>query len=237
MPHEAMSVEQVAGYLKMTAKQVVKLAARGQMPARKVGGAFQFRKGQIDQWVETQMPELSDQRLAEIERGVSAHHGVDHESAMIVPAIPPGGVVVPLPAKTRDSAIRLLVAAAQRAGLVYDANDLVAKVRQREQLCSTAVQAGIALPHPRHPLPHDIAGRFVVVGRTSSGIAYGSPDGGLTRLFFLICCKDDRTHLHVLARISRMLDRPTIDALMEAEGANEMKDILATREMAVVAAG
>jgi len=235
MPHEAMNVEQVAKYLKLTVKEVVKLASRGRLPARKVSGKFQFRKGQVDHWVEEQMPELSRRRLAQIERGVTAHHGLDHEATIVTDMVPPGGIVAALPAKTRDSAIRLLVAAAEGDELVYDASDLVAKIREREELCSTAVHPGVALPHPRQPLPYDIASSFVIVGRTSSGIPYGSPDGGLTRLFLLICCKDDRTHLHVLARVSRMLDQTTIDRLMEAPEADDMREILLRRELVVVA--
>ncbi len=232
-----MNAEQVARYLKLSVREVVKLASRGRIPARKVAGKFRFRKIQIDHGVEQQMPELSHVRLAEIERGVTAHHGVDHQTNIITDLVPAGGIVAPLPAKSRDSAIRLLVEAAYHADLVYDRKDLVEKIHDREELCSTAIHPGVALPHPRHPLPRDIASSFVIVGRTSSGIPYGSPDGSLTRLFVLICCKDDRTHLHVLARISRMLDQRTIDALMEASGPADMREILLRRELAVVAEG
>jgi len=38
---------------------------------------------------------------------------------------------------------------------------------------------GVALPHPRHPLPYDIAASFVVVGLTGAGIPFGAEDGSL----------------------------------------------------------
>jgi mannitol/fructose-specific phosphotransferase system IIA component (Ntr-type) len=70
-----------------------------------------------------------------------------------------------------------------------------------------------------------------VVGLAPGGIPFGAEDGSLTRLFFLICCKDDRTHLHVLARISRMLqDRRDIDRLLEAAGPDELRELLAELE-------
>jgi PTS system nitrogen regulatory IIA component len=235
MPHEAMNVEQVGRYLKLTVEEVIKRASRGQIPARRVRGEFQFLKGEVDHWVETNMPELSHDRLGEIEHGVSAHHGFDPHQKLLMALAPPGGVVAVLPAKTRDAAIRCLVEAAQSAGLVYDAARLVSEVRQREDLCPTAIAPHVALPHPRHPLPYDIAESFVIVGRTPGEIPFGAPDGTLTRLFFLICCKDDRTHLHVLARISRILDDETIAALLEAPDAEAMRAILDRRETAVVA--
>jgi len=229
-----MDVQQVARYLNLPVREVVKLAARGKMPARKVSGQFRFRKGQIDHWVETQMPQLSHERMAEIERGVSSHHGMDHEAPLLMPLIPAGGILVPLPARTRDAALRALVAAAAGADLVHEPKDLIEHVRQREDLCSTALLPGVALPHPRHPLPHDIAASFVIVGRTAGGIPFGCVDGSMTRLLLLICCKDERTHLHVLARISRVLDPATVEALMEGPDAEAVRERLGRREAEVL---
>jgi PTS system nitrogen regulatory IIA component len=40
----------------------------------------------------------------------------------------------------------------------------------------------------------------------------------LTDIFFLVCCRDDRTHLRVLARLSRLFLRPGfLDELRAAE--------------------
>ncbi|HET6429162.1 MAG TPA: PTS sugar transporter subunit IIA, partial [Phycisphaerae bacterium] len=112
--------------------------------------------------------------------------------------------------------------------------DLVEELEERERLCPTTISPGVALPHPAHPLPYNIARSFVIVGLTASGIPFGCPDGSLTRLFFLICCKDERTHLHLLARISRMLlNRVTPAALMGAHDAVSLAAILHEREAAV----
>ena len=181
-----MDEQQVAAYLGMDAREVVKLASRGQIPCRKVRGRFVFRKGQVDHWVWERMHTLDKERLAGIEEGVSAHHGFDAEALTVSALIPPGGVAAPLRAKTREAALRRLVDLAGEADLVYNADDLLAELRQREELCSTALVPGVAMPHPRHPLPWDIAASFVVVGAAHRGIPYGAADGALTRLIFRI---------------------------------------------------
>jgi PTS system nitrogen regulatory IIA component len=230
-----MDERQVAAYLHMDLREVVKLASRGRIPCRKVRGQFQFHKSDVDHWVETQMHALGRRRLAKIEEGVSAHHGFDAAALLVGPLIPRGGLAVPLKAKTRDAAIRGLADLACAAELVYDKDLLVREIREREELCSTALVPGVALPHPRHPLPYDIAASFVTVGLTSSGIPYGAADGSLTRLFFLICCKDDRTHLHVLARLGQMLhERPAVDELLSAESAEQLAAMLRRREQAAL---
>jgi len=235
MPHEIMNENQVAAYLHMDVRELTKLASRGQIPCRKVGGRFQFHKGEVDHWVERHMHTMGKERIEGIEKGVSAHHGFDVELLVIWPLIPPKGIAVPLEARTRDSVIRELVALAERADLVYERDTLIEQVRQREELCSTAMVPGVALPHPRHPLPYSIATSFVVVGLAPSGIPYGAPDGSLSRLFFLICAKDDRTHLHVLARLALMLQQKgAVDDLLSAEAPDELGALLAQHEQAVL---
>ena len=68
-------------------------------------------------------------------------------------------------------------------------------------------------------------------GRTASGIPFGAPGGGLTDIFFLVCCRDDRTHLKVLARLSRLLLRPGFtDTLRSAETPSETWQVIASAE-------
>ena len=235
MPHEEMTEQQVANYLHLDRREVHKLASRGVLPGRRVGSAYRFRKGQVDHWVELQMHELPAQRLAMIEKGVSEHHGFEHEAPLIVPMIPAGGLAAPLLGRTRDGAIRALADLADKAELLYDRDKLVMEIRQREELCTTAILPGVALPHPRHPLPNDIASSFVVAGVAPAGIPFGSLDGSLTRVFFLICCKDDRTHLHVLARLGQMLQEPgAVEDFIHAADADELGRVLRRHEQAIL---
>jgi len=237
MPREAMNERQVAAYLHMDVRDVIKLASRGRIPCRKVGRGYQFRKGQVDHWIEAHLHTLDRDRLEGIEKGVTAHHGVDHAELEVCPLIPPEGLAVPLTARTKTGVIHDLVGLAEAAGLVYDRQHLIDDVLQREQLCSTAITGELALPHPRHPLPYDIAESFVIVGSTPGGIPFGAENGSLTRLFFLICCKDDRTHLHVLARLARMLHAPqSVRLLLDAADAEQMRRRLTELEEHAVGA-
>ena len=120
-----------------------------------------------------------------------------------------------------------LIDLAESAGLVYNREELARQIRARDELCSTALVPKVALPHPRHSVPYDIAESFVVVGLAPGGIPFGAEDGSLTRLFFLICCKDDRTHLHVLARLARMLHAPQhVDRLLAATEPDRLRHLL-----------
>lgn len=231
MPFETLDEKQLADYLMMDARDVAKLASRGKLPCRKRGGEFVFCKIEIDHWVETQLHELPHDRLTEIERGVRRHHGLEYEDHIITEMIPAGGVILPLASRTSGSVLRDLLERGDQLELVYDRDQLLKEIEDRESLHSTALIRDVALPHPRHHTPYDVADSFIVVGRSERGIPFGCPDGSLTKMFFLVCCKDDRTHLHVLARLSRMLsDRPTLDLLLEAPDESAFFEVLALAE-------
>ena len=62
MPHEVMNEQQVAAYLHLALREVRKLAARGRIRCRKVGGGFQFRKGDVGRPVIASLGALSSLR-------------------------------------------------------------------------------------------------------------------------------------------------------------------------------
>lgn len=52
MDTDIMTIREVAGYLKLTEKTAYRLAAEGKIPGFKVGGAWRFRRRDIDAWIE-----------------------------------------------------------------------------------------------------------------------------------------------------------------------------------------
>ncbi len=60
MNSDIMTVKEVAAYLKITEKTAYRLAAEGKIPGFKVGGAWRFRQGEIDAWIELQSNKGND---------------------------------------------------------------------------------------------------------------------------------------------------------------------------------
>jgi PTS system nitrogen regulatory IIA component len=146
-------------------------------------------------------------------------------------------VAVPLPASTRASVLKELVNLAEQSWQVYDPDAVLDAVRAREEMASTALPGGVAIPHPRRPLRNALGESVVAFGRTASGLPFGSPGGGLTDVFFLVCCRDERTHLRVLARLTRLLQRPDfLDELRSAETPAEAYRVIVRAEEQLTAA-
>ena len=120
---------------------------------------------------------------------------------------------------------------------------LRAEVSQRiaEAVFAAMVQA---LPYKVTAAPAGSSGNFALGGNDParerdyvmyqiSGGGYGGNAGhdGLTDVFFLICCQDDRTHLTVLARLARLLRRPDfLDELRVAETPAEVWQLVDSAE-------
>ena len=82
---------------------------------------------------------------------------------------------------------------------------LLRALQEREQLHSTGVGDGVALPHARNALVGLVEKPVVVFGRHDEGIGYGALDAKPAKLFFLLVTTTVAQHLAVLARISRLI--------------------------------
>jgi PTS system nitrogen regulatory IIA component len=200
MENEMMDLEQLAVYLQRDLREVSKMASRGYLPGHKVSGEWRFAPAEINYWIETQLHGYSDKELTALDR--------EMEQALVTPLLSEATIAVPLPAATRASVLKELVTLAEQSWQVYDPEAILNAIKQREEMGSTALPSGIAIPHPRRPLPAALGESVIAFGRTASGIPFGSTGGSLSDLFFLVCCRDSTTHLGVLARLSRLMLRP-----------------------------
>ncbi len=232
-----MSLEDFAKHVGMDAREVRKLADRDKLPGHKVGGEWRFNRARVTEWVQQEIHNFNDARLVALERAMSGRsaNGVSGDSLVVTDLIGVDGVDIAFPARTKASVLRELARLAARTGLLYDGAGLLDAVEQREALCSTALPNGVAIPHPRQPMPYVSAEPLICVARLGSGLGFGAPKGELTRLFFLICCHTDRTHLQVLARLMRILDDNVVDLLLAAETPEELLEVLISKEQSVVA--
>jgi mannitol/fructose-specific phosphotransferase system IIA component (Ntr-type) len=87
---------------------------------------------------------------------------------------------------------------------------LLQALYEREQLHSTGIGDGIALPHSRNALVGLVDEPIMVFGRHAAGIPYGAIDSVPARLFFLLVAPTVTQHLAILARLGRLLRDPKL---------------------------
>src|SRR5580704_4810383 len=165
MENEMMDLEQLATYLQRDVREVSKLASRGHLPAHKVAGQWRFARAEINHWIETQMHAYTEQELSALETGGTKTETEVRVSELLSEA----SIAVPLRATTRASVLKELVNLAEQTWQVYDPQAILEAIRQREEMGSTALESGVAIAHPRRPLPTALGESVLAYGRTASG--------------------------------------------------------------------
>ena len=227
-------IDMLAAYLHLTPNQVERLVTRGKIPGRKVGGAWRFSEAEIHHWMEQRIGLADEDELITVEGALRRNAAsVGAESPHLPDWLSPETIRVPLAARTRGAVIDAMVAIAAETGLLWDADKMAEAVRAREELHSTALDIGVALLHPRRPQASILAEPILALGVTAGAIPFGD-EGQLTDVFFLICSVDDRSHLQILARISRIIGQTDLlNALRQAADPLQAYQLLCDAEAQV----
>jgi PTS system fructose-specific IIA component/PTS system nitrogen regulatory IIA component len=115
-------------------------------------------------------------------------------------------IVPDLKARTKDEAVREMVAGLRTAGKISTENEppIVAAIMKREELGSTGIGRGVAVPHTKHP---SVDSLIATVALCREGLDFASLDGEDVHILFLLVSPPDRPgdHLRGLETITRHL--------------------------------
>ncbi len=116
----------------------------------------------------------------------------------------PGAIRAALTADDKEGVIREMVEALLEAGEIPQdqVESIVRAILNREELGSTGIGRGVAVPHTKHSSVDDLTG---TVGVSKEGVDFNSLDGEKVYVFFLLISPPDRPgdHLRALENISR----------------------------------
>ena len=133
-----------------------------------------------------------------------------------------------LTAESKEAVIQELVQALLDAGEIEadQQEDIVASIMKREELGSTGIGRGVAVPHTKHPSVQKLVG---TVGVSEGGVNFDSLDGERVQLFFLLISPPERPgdHLRALENISRQLrDETFCRFLKQSKTADDINQLL-----------
>jgi nitrogen PTS system EIIA component len=133
-----------------------------------------------------------------------------------------------LQADSKEDVIREMVAALLDAGKIpaEEQASIVKAIMKREELGSTGIGRGVAVPHTKHPSVQRLVGTVAV---SNEGIDFNSLDGEKVQLFFLLISPPDRPgdHLRALENISRQLRDDTFcKFLKQAKTSSDIRQLL-----------
>jgi PTS system fructose-specific IIA component/PTS system nitrogen regulatory IIA component len=121
-----------------------------------------------------------------------------------------------LAAEEKEPAIREMATALKESGKIDEDQfeSIVAAILKREELGSTGIGRGVAVPHTKHPSVDQI---IATVAVSEPGVGFDALDGEKVHLLFLLISPPDRPgdHLRALENISRQLRDDTFCSFLK----------------------
>lgn len=200
---DILTLEEVARYLRVSERTVYDWAQKGEIPSGKLGTVWRFKKAEIEQWVNDR---LSGNKLA------------PQKALIPIDAILSPDRIVFLDCSVKRDALLALADNLAQAPQVKNRQELAIEILKREELMSTAIGRGIAIPHIRLASVTDLV---VSVGISRTGIVDFQPlDDEPVRLMFMIAAAYNQ-HAYYLQTLSffsaRLKNRELRDALLTAQ--------------------
>ncbi len=193
-----MTTRELAKYIQLNEKTVIKLAQSGEIPGKKIGSQWRFHLDAIDRYLQEDIVHAPDEEL----------NMIINTAENILPLSKLTHLdLIKLDSKAKDAheVLMELTQIAAHSGITLSKSDLFTQLKRREQMLSTAIGNGVAVPHPRYPSPELFKKPGIVIMRSKTGIEYNAPDNKPVHLFLMTCTLSEFVHLRLLAQIAKLL--------------------------------
>jgi PTS system nitrogen regulatory IIA component len=189
-----LSMKTVAGGLNLPVSTIDRWIRQGRIPIQRSGTDVVFSHAALEKWAATHNlpfsligsqaddlpPEALDSVASAMQRGKVCHRIAGKDAA---------------------GALRAAVACIDF--LSEDSRkELFEKLIEREQLASTGIGSGIALPHPRDPLSQPPEMPVITTCFLEKPVNFNAIDDQPVSVFFLLISPTVKHHLHLLSRLS-----------------------------------
>ena len=213
MEDDILTIEEVAKYLRVSERTVYDWAQKGEIPSGKIGTVWRFKKSEIKKWV--------NERLGSGQKPTSQSMTVQIKNILS-----PDRIIF-INHSTKHDAIVELAHNLATAPQIKDNEELTAEILKREELMSTAIGRGIAIPHVRLSSVTDLV---MSVGICKNDIIdFATLDDTPVKLMFMIAASYNQHayYLQTLSFISAKLKNKELrDGLLNAKDAMEAYELL-----------
>lgn len=222
-----LKIKDVADLLNVSETTIRRWLKDGKIPAYQLNHQYRFSRGEIEDWMMKCKLNLSKDGFSPFEekqiypeaeestvgRGGSQQFGLYR-------AMHKGGVVTDIVAKNKNQLIKMVMQkVAPRLGL--DPDLMSELLIDREELMSTALNSGMAVPHPRDIVLEVPGSDAIITVFPQKPIDYDALDGQPVHVLFFLFSSSDKSHLHLLSKLAHLGSQPTALDFLATKPAQE----------------
>ena len=192
-----LTINQVATLLNLPVSTVQRWIRQGNIPVYRHEGKYLFLEKDLVKWARAQgIVFASKPQKTAVPEPV--------EDVSLVSAMKKGGMVEGISGDDTSAVLKALVERAPLAPSI-DRKELFLRLLEREDLSTTGIGRGVAIPHPRSPLPDAPAEPSITTCFLDNPMDYNAIDDIPVFILFLMLSPSPKIHLRLLAKLSYAL--------------------------------
>lgn len=218
-----LKIKDIINLLQVSEKTVYRWIKEKKIPCYRINHQYRFSRSEINEWILDSRIELASKLL---------HLSIANRPTNFTKLIVHGGIHYDIPGATVQEILHNAITAMQTPTLISK-EDICAALLNREELMSTAIGRGIAIPHPRNPIITDIEDASVSLCFLQNPLDFGALDGLPVHTLFVLLTASPRRHLEVLSKISYLCHLDDFLQLLQRRASPaELINFIQTKELA-----
>jgi nitrogen PTS system EIIA component len=189
-----LTVKDITKILNVSEKTIYRWVKSGQIPTYRVGDQYRFNRLEILEWA-------TSRRIDVAQDIVLTEEARENNLPTLAESLRNGGVFYRIGGNDRPSALKAVVESL-RLPNGTDQNTLLRIFLAREELATTAVGEGIAIPHLRTPVILHIETPQLALCFLENPVDFAALDGKPVFALFTLICPTIKSHLHLLSRLA-----------------------------------
>lgn len=208
-----LDIKEVARLLYVSEKTVYRWLSKNEIPAYKIGEGYRFNKVELLEWATAKKikvsPEIFEENLETFEPMPS-----------LIDALSRGGIHYRIPGNDKQSILKSIVGIINLPEDV-DKSHLLEALIARENLGTTAIGDGIAIPHVRNPIILHVNKPILALCFLEQGVEFNAVDKKPVNTVFTIITHTVRSHLHILSRLGFALHQPQLRSVINGNSSRD----------------
>ena len=222
-----LDVKEVAKLMSVSEKTVYRWISKKEIPAYKIGEGYRFNRVELLEWATARKINISYQIFDEAVESVST-------MPTLAEIISSGGIYYKVPGSDKESVLKSIVDIINLPDDV-DKEFLVSALISRENLGTTAIGDGIAIPHVRNPIIFNINKPVLALCFLEKAIDFDALDKKPVDTLFIIVTHNVRSHLYYLSRLSYALQQKEVRKSINSNSSRqEILDSLSVLEKKLI---
>ena len=198
-----LTLKHVAEIFMVPETTIIKWIKKENLPAELVADQYRFHRADLLEWAAIENRSFSPAIYANVNGDLTP------AGTHLADALESGGVLQDVSGSDLRTVLNHAMDGLPIPPSVSQ-EELVELFLAREDLGSTAVGGGIAIPHPRQPVLLTVPGAIVRLCYLREALGIPSPDGKPVDKLFLIICPTAHEHLQLLARLGALLQNGSV---------------------------